>query len=65
MHRMRSSMDQYIGSQEAVASLMELRAGSGLDGVSLLRGGSGHGSPSRRLENIILINDHVHDLFRR
>ena len=65
MPRMRSSMDQYIGSQEAVASLMELRAGSGLDGGSFIRGANGSGSPSRRLENVILVNDHVHDLFRR
>ena len=58
---MQSSLDQYIGSQEAVASLMELR--SGIDTGAFLRSPKGHTLPSRRLENVVLAFDHVRDLF--
>ncbi|KAL8786673.1 MAG: hypothetical protein Q9195_008109 [Heterodermia aff. obscurata] len=45
-----SSIDQYIGSQEAVASLMDLK--SGVEGGSYLRGSNGSLLPTRRLEGV-------------
>lgn len=65
MPRMHSAMDQYLGSQEAVASLMELRSGSALDGASFIRSPNGSAAPSRRLENVVLVYERVQDLFRR
>jgi len=63
MPHMQSSMDQYIGSQEAVASLMELR--TGVDSGAFLGNMNGHASKSHRLENILLAPESVHDLFQR
>ena len=51
-----SQLDQYINSEQAVNSLLDLR--SGIDGSSQLR-------PSRRLEGITLSHDQVQDLFHR
>ena len=60
---MRSSMDQYLGSQEAVASLMELR--SGVDNGAFMNNGKSVSIPLRRLENVVLTPDNVCDLFQR
>ena len=56
-----SSIDQYIGSQEAVASLMDLK--SGVEGGSYLRGSNSSLLPSRRLEGVILTQDRIRHLF--
>ena len=56
-------MDQYIGSQEAVASLMELR--SGVDNGAFMSNGKSVSIPLRRLENVVLTSDNVCDLFQR
>ena len=58
-----STLDQYMGSQEAVASLLDLR--SGLDGGAYLRSPSGQMMPPKRLENVVLIHDRVQELFRQ
>ena len=56
-------MDQYLGSQEAVASLMELR--SGVDNGAFMNNGKSVSIPLRRLENVVLTPDNVCDLFQR
>ncbi|KAL8735365.1 MAG: hypothetical protein Q9166_000910 [cf. Caloplaca sp. 2 TL-2023] len=58
-----SQLDQYIDSEQAVNSLLNLR--SGLDGDSQMRSPSGQVRPSRRLEGITLSADQVDDLFER
>lgn len=60
---MPPTLDQYMGSQEAVASLMDLR--SGLDGGSFLRSPNGQILPSRRIEDVVLIYDRIRDLFHQ
>lgn len=60
--QLQSSLDQYMGSQEAVASLLDLR--SGLDGGSLMRSPNGQARPLRRLESVIIPPDRVDDMFR-
>lgn len=60
---MQSSMDQYIGSQEAVASLMELR--TGVDSGAFLGNTNGHAAKSHRLENVLLAPEIVHALYQR
>ncbi|KAI4122738.1 MAG: hypothetical protein LQ347_006407, partial [Umbilicaria vellea] len=57
-----STLDQYMGSQEAVASLLDLR--SGLDGGSYLRSPNGQVVAPKRLENVVLVHDRVQDIFR-
>jgi len=57
-----STLDQYMGSQEAVSTLMDLR--SGLEGGSFMRSPNGQILPSRRLEDILLTHDRVRDLFQ-
>lgn len=57
------TLDQYMGSQEAVASLMDLR--SGIEGGSFMRSPSGQVHPSRRIEGLILISDRVRDLYQQ
>ena len=52
-----------MGSQEAVASLMDLR--SGIEGGSFIRSPSGQVHPSRRIEGLILISDRVRDLYQQ
>lgn len=59
---LNSSLDQYMGSQEAVASLMDLR--SGLEGGSYLRSPNPHMIPSRRIEDFVLQFDRIRDLFQ-
>ncbi len=57
------ALEQYMGSQEAVASLMDLR--SGLEGGSFLRSPSSQQLlPSRRLEAVVLFYDRIRDLFQ-
>lgn len=57
------TLDQYMGSQEAIASLMDLR--SGLEGGSFLRSPSGQMLPSRRIEDVVLISDRIRNLFQQ
>ena len=52
------STDQYMGSQEAVASLLDLR--SGFDGSNFMRNGN---QPMKRLEDVMIAPDKVTELF--
>ncbi|KAL9133951.1 MAG: hypothetical protein Q9175_004872 [Cornicularia normoerica] len=54
-------MDQYMGSEEAVASLMDLR--SGLEGGSFLRSPNAQLLLTRRIGDIILTHERVQELF--
>ena len=56
-----SSLDLYMGSQDAVASLLDLK--SGLDGGSFLRSPNGPARPSRCLEDVILTDERIQELF--
>lgn len=56
-------MDQYMGSEEAVASLMDLR--SGLEGGSFLRSPNAQMLLTRRIGDIILTHDRVQELFQQ
>ena len=58
-----SAMDQYMGSEEAVASLLDLR--SGQDGRSFLRSPNGQVRPSRRLENVVLADEQINNLYKQ
>ena len=58
-----SALDQYMGSEEAVSTLMDLK--SGLDGGSLARSPNGNPLASRRLENVLLTEDCIQDLFHK
>ncbi|KAL8936344.1 MAG: hypothetical protein Q9216_004980 [Gyalolechia sp. 2 TL-2023] len=58
-----SQLDQYINSEQAVNSLLDLR--SGLDGASHPRSVNGYVRPSRRLEGITLSQEQIQDLFHR
>ncbi|KAI4163061.1 MAG: hypothetical protein LQ342_003379 [Letrouitia transgressa] len=60
---LQSNLDHYIDSEEAVASLLDLR--SGLEGGSFLRSPNGHIHPARRIESVTLQQDRVLELFRR
>ncbi|CAD6593619.1 MAG: hypothetical protein ASARMPRED_007738 [Alectoria sarmentosa] len=55
-------MDQYMGSEEAVASLMDLR--SGLEGGSFLRSPNAQLLLTRRIGDIVLTHDRVQELFQ-
>jgi len=57
--QMQSSLDQYMGSEEAVASLLDLR-----DGGSLMRRPNGQVRPLRRLESVMIPPERVDDMFR-
>lgn len=52
------SSDQYMGSQEAVASLLDLR--SGFDGSNYMRNGN---NPFKRIEDVIVVPEKVAELF--
>ncbi|QKX62890.1 uncharacterized protein TRUGW13939_10058 [Talaromyces rugulosus] len=52
------STDQYIGSHEAVASLLDLR--SGFDGTNYLRNGS---HQFKRIEDVMVATDRINELF--
>lgn len=62
MTSLNPALEQYMGSQEAVASLLDLR--SGLEGGSFLRSPS-QIMPSRRLEGVVLFYDRIHALFQQ
>lgn len=59
MPQMTSSLDQYIGSHEAVASLLDLK--SGVEGF--MRSPNPVAKPIRRLEDVTLSPDQVQELF--
>ena len=61
--RIPSALDQYMGSEEAVASLLDLK--SGQDGGSFLRSPNGQVRPSRRLENVLLTEERIIDLYHQ
>lgn len=52
------STDQYMGSQEAVASLLDLR--SGFDGSNYMRNGN---QQFKRLEDVLIVPEKVTELF--
>jgi hypothetical protein len=52
------STDQYIGSHEAVASLLDLR--SGFDGTNYLRNGN---HQFKRIEDVMVAADRINELF--
>ncbi|KAL8947032.1 MAG: hypothetical protein Q9222_006644 [Ikaeria aurantiellina] len=58
-----SQLDQYIDSEQAVNSLLNLRSGG--DGASHLRSSNGQMGISRRLENITLSSNQIEELFHR
>lgn len=58
-----SQLDQYITSEQAVNSLLDLR--SGIDGASQLRSPNGQARQSRRLEGITLTPEQVDEMFDR
>lgn len=51
------SSDQYLGSQEAVASLLDLR--SGFDGSNYMRSGN----QLKRIEDVMVVPEKVAELF--
>jgi hypothetical protein len=51
------SADQYMGSQEAVASLLDLR--SGFDGANYMRSGG----QIKRIEDVMVVPEKVAELF--
>jgi hypothetical protein len=51
------STDQYMGSQEAVASLLDLR--SGFDGANYMRSGG----QIKRIEDVMIVPEKVAELF--
>lgn len=63
MSHLPAHMDHYIGSEEAVASLMDLR--SGLEGGSFLRSPNAQLLLTRRIGDIILTQDRVQELFQQ
>lgn len=52
------SADQYMGSHEAVASLLDLR--SGFDGSNYMRNGNHH---FKRIEDVAVVPERVTELF--
>lgn len=52
------SADQYMGSQEAVASLLDLR--SGFDGSNYMRNGS---QQVKRIEDVMIVPEKMTELF--
>lgn len=52
------SADQYMGSQEAVASLLDLR--SGFDGSNYMRNGN---HQFKRIEDVMVVPEKVTELF--
>ena len=63
MSHLSAHMDQYMGSEEAVASLMDLR--SGLEGGSFLRSPNAQLLLTRRIGDIVLTHDRVEELFQQ
>ena len=56
-------MDHFMGSEEAVASLMDLR--SGLEGGSFLRSPNAQLLLTRRIGDVVLTHDRVQELFQQ
>ena len=54
---MASPLDQYMGSHEAVTSLLDLK--SGVDGFMRSPGGK----PAKRIEDVILTPQQVQELY--
>lgn len=63
MYQSPSAHDQYRGSQEAVASLLDLR--SGHDGAAYLRNTNGQAAMLWRIEDVSLTQDRVRELFNQ
>lgn len=63
MSHLPAHMDQYMGSEEAVASLMDLR--SGLEGGSFLRSPNAQLLLNRRIGDVMLTHDRVQELFQQ
>ena len=63
MSHLSAHMDQYMGSEEAVASLMDLR--SGLEGGSFLKSPNAQLLLTRRIGDIALTHDRVEELFQQ
>ena len=57
-----TQMDTFMGSEEAVASLMDLA--SGQEGGSFMRSPNARLLMSRRLGDVVLSQDQVHELFQ-
>jgi hypothetical protein len=60
--RMSSPLDQYLGSHEAVASLLDLKSGG--DSGSYLKNAAGKNGQNRRLEDLLLLPDRVQEMFK-
>jgi len=56
-------MDQFMGSEEAIAGLMDMRYGS--EGGPYRRSPNGQPGPSRQIGNVALTHDQVQDLFQQ
>ena len=63
MSHLPAQMDQYMGSEEAVASLMDLR--SGLEGGSFLRSPNAQLLLTKRIGDIALTHDQVQGSFEQ
>ena len=63
MSHLPAHMDQYMGSEEAVASLMDLR--SGLEGGSFLRSPNAQLLLTKRIGDIALTHDQVQGSFEQ
>ena len=57
-----SHRDQYMGSEEAVAAMMELRAGH--DGGSFIRNPTAQLRLTRQLGNVVLTQERIQELFQ-
>ena len=63
MYQTPSAHEQYRGSQEAVASLLDLRSGN--DGAAYLRNTNGQAAMTWRIEEVSLTQDRVRELFNQ
>lgn len=64
LYQSPSTHEQFLGSsQEAVASLLDLRSGN--DGAAFLRNANGQAASYRRIEDISLTHDRVQELFNQ
>jgi hypothetical protein len=61
MPQIQSNLDQYMGSSEAVASLLDLK--SGVDSGAFPRSPNGLVRSSRIIEDVHLVPDRVKELF--
>lgn len=56
-------MDQFMGSEEAIAGLMDMRYGS--EGGPYRRSPNGQLLPTRQIGNLTLTHDQVQELFQQ